>query len=110
MRVQTPAWSTVDTLIVYVNGAESQRIPIDVDAGLTVAFDDDVGVVATADAWVVFIAVGSDAMDVVTPGQLPVGFTNPVFLDIDGAGVWTPPGVSGPEDVPQITGIPTCGG
>lgn len=28
----------------------------------------------------------------VAPGYVPVGFTNPVWLDADGDGVWTPGG------------------
>ncbi len=30
------------------------------------------------------------------PGHVPIGFTNPVFLDANGDGIWTP--IEGPED------------
>ena len=47
----------------------------------------------TGDSWVVVVVRGSELLDRVVPGlrATPIAFTNPVFIDVDGDQIWTPP-------------------
>jgi hypothetical protein len=88
--VQAPTWIDVQRLRVFVSGVEMD--PITLDATTAVRWDDTI-VVATddgGDGWVVFVAEGDAAMDPVSRGDMPFGATNPIYLDADGDGAFTP--------------------
>jgi hypothetical protein len=48
-----------------------------------------------ADAFVTVEVLGhpSGAFEAVLPGFDPIAFCNPIYVDADGDGVWTPPGL-----------------
>ena len=101
VRIQTPEWSTVDKLIIFVNAVAVFETAIEVDASEIVAFDEVVELTLPSDedAYLVAVAFGDDRMPIVTPGEAPFGFTNPVYLDTDGTDGWTPPGVEDASDL-----------
>jgi hypothetical protein len=107
LRIQSPEWTSASTLITYVNGIEVDRQTIDVADEELVDFDDTVTVELDGDSFVTFFVYGDEPMDQVTPGKRPVGFTNPVYVDVDGSG-YVAPGVESFDDVPIPTGIPFC--
>ena len=49
------------------------------------------------DSFVTVEVVGraSDGFEAVLPGSIPFAFTNPIFVDADGDGEWTAPGLGG---------------
>lgn len=105
VRVQAASWVPVHQVRLVVSGAE-QIVTLDPLAdpdGLFGAMDAvwEFALPAGVDAWVVAEAgwpVGWDRdrellglyADVAVD-HVPIGFTNPVFVDGDGDGVWTPP-------------------
>ncbi len=105
VKVESPSWAVAEELIVYVNGVEDQRIALTADAADLVDFDDTVEVDVSVDSQIVFMAFSDTAMVEVNRGDLPFGFTNPVYIDIDGDG-WTAPGVPD-TDIPEMV-TPFC--
>ena len=106
-RVRAASWVPVDEVRLVVNGLVQTRVtPHDRQPGQildqTFSFDVDLD----KDGWVLVEAgwpldvdapTGAEARAVlgdyarVLPGYVPLGFSNPVRLDVDGDGVWTPP-------------------
>jgi hypothetical protein len=107
VRVQTASWVPVHQIRLVVNGREQVVVfdPVADNDGLFEALDisHDFELALTQDAWVVaeagwplgwerdpeLLGLYAD----VAPEFLPIGFTNPIFLDVDGDGIWTPPGI-----------------
>lgn len=106
--VQTPSWSTVHHLLVVVNGRVVVERSIDEDPETIVVFDEVVEVpLPDEDAYLMVLVWGETAMPYVNQGAHPFGFTNPIYLDRDGDGEWTPPGVAGEEDLLRVD-MPGC--
>ena len=89
VRVQSADWVDADRIRVFVNAeaVRSEALPAD-------------GIYATdlefaGDAFVWVEVEGTPGADYATvyPGFLPYAFTNPVWVDADGDGAWTPPGL-----------------
>ncbi|MCB9664675.1 MAG: CehA/McbA family metallohydrolase [Alphaproteobacteria bacterium] len=106
VRVRAAPWVPVPELRLVVDGevvhTEALEAPpagtvLDVERVLPLTLDADAWVLAEA-GWAVTPhtgpqpAVGGDYA-VVAPGYVPLGFTNPVRVDADGDGGWTPPGL-----------------
>ncbi len=106
VRIQSPEWTSANTLVMYVNGIETERRTIDADNADLVDWDDSFALPEDADSYVVFFAYNTASMSAVTPGKRPFGFTNPLFIDVGGDG-WTAPGVTGAEDLPTPV-LPIC--
>jgi hypothetical protein len=101
--IQTPTWGTVDHLAVVMHGAVVQTIEIDAVVEGVVAFDDDIEITPPdRDDYLILVARGDTPMTIVTSGENPFGFTNPVFLDVDGEEGWTPPGVESDGDLVRL--------
>ncbi|MCB9519428.1 MAG: CehA/McbA family metallohydrolase [Myxococcales bacterium] len=108
VRVQSNQWSHADTLVVYVNGVEAQRIELTAQPDETVVdAEQTIELPISADSYVVVLAYGNTPMRLITPGLTPFALTNPVFFDVGGDG-WTAPGVSDAASLPEPTGIPIC--
>ncbi|MBW2264214.1 MAG: hypothetical protein JRG91_19790, partial [Deltaproteobacteria bacterium] len=96
VMVQAPEWMSADRLRVFVSGVETDTITLDsstADPGNpAIRFQDTITVVTDGgDGWVVFEAEGDTPMDPVVMGVNPFGVTNPIYLDADGDGAFTPP-------------------
>lgn len=96
VSVAAADWVPVDTLRVYLNGAlhESRAIA----PGETVR----IPLAVSADTFVTVEVQGDPAGEAgeryraVAPGFVPFAFSNPIFLDADGDGVFTAPGLVAP--------------
>jgi len=104
VSAQAAPWVDVKQVWVYLNGAvvkgaaiaagEELEMPLEVDRDgfVTVEFFGEPGEVYRA----------------LAPGYTPMAFTNPVWIDADGDGQWTPPGllplplaISHPTSIPD---------
>ncbi len=97
IKVQCPNWLEVNRVQLFVNGVPDPRWnytrrshPAKFHQG-TVVFDDNIPIVLGADAHLVVVAAGEGKQlgPVVGPDQakeMPTAVSNPIFVDIDGAG------------------------
>jgi hypothetical protein len=92
-------WVPVDEVRLLVNGEVVRVLPegagdaelvLSRDAFLTLEAGAPLG--ADPASW---IATHRGLYtDVVAPGFLPAAFSNPIYVDVDGDGAWTPPGLA----------------
>jgi hypothetical protein len=89
VRVMTADWIDAGTLTVLVNGKAVHEGPVPEDGRLSLDLDFN------QDAYVLMEVVGEPGEDykVVYPGFIPYAFSNPIYVDADGDGTWTPPGL-----------------
>jgi hypothetical protein len=103
VRIQTPVWSTIDTVYVVEGGSIVETIDVRAAVEEVVAFDRDIEVtLPDRDTYFVIVATGETRMPMVNTGEQPFGFTNPIFLDVDGDGGWTFPDVNGEDDLVRL--------
>lgn len=89
VKVDAAPWVPVDRLRVYVNGVLAEERAIETPAAL------DLPLQFPADALVTLEVEGEpgEAYRAVAPGFRPFAFTNPIYVDADGDGSWSPPGL-----------------
>jgi len=105
ITVRAPPWVPVHEIRLVQNGRVVFRSTLD---GRTSNDGDALQVVETVvlelerDAWLLAEAGWPEAAEdwlvggtysVVAPGYVPFAFTNPIRVDVDGDGHWTPPGL-----------------
>jgi len=97
LTVDAPGWIAVDTVVLYVNGAERRRFTV--TPGQRPLFHTVVDEVITGDSYVVVQATGNSALPPDVVGEYshasgyemkPFAITNPVFVDANGDGRWEP--------------------
>lgn len=90
VRVSSADWIDVSSLTVSVNGKALRSFPV--TSGETVAFK----LGFEKDSFVTVEVAGEVGEDyaIVYPKFKPYAFTNPIYVDADGDGTWTPPGLS----------------
>jgi hypothetical protein len=95
IKVQAPTWVPIDLLRVYVGGAEKHKITLDKTTAdplnPVVRFNQAVEVLADSDTYVVAVATGAGSLYPSTSSKEPFGVTNPIYLDVNGNGVYDPP-------------------
>jgi len=96
VRVEAPRWMQIDRVRLLQNGVSVAEValadwvrPADLRAGIR--FDGELVATPTADAWYVVEVVGSGGLWPIDASQNPYAMTNPIEVDVDGDGVWTPP-------------------
>ena len=93
ISVRRADWVPADTVRVYVDGALAHRAELPEDGRLRVPLD------FSRDAFVTVEVEGKAEADSpyarLLPGFTPFAFSNPIFVDADGSGGWTPPGLTG---------------
>ena len=92
VEVQAPDWLELDEVRLIRNGQPIDSALIDNNQSgvrLTTTFTDE----PQADAWYAIEVVGSGSTLPVHPAGPPYAFTNPIEVDGDGDGQWTPPGL-----------------
>jgi len=109
IRVQTPEWSTVEKLLVVVNGRIVVERDVSAEVEAIIAFDEsvEIPVPEDSDSYVVTLVYGTSGMGMVNPGERPFGLANPIFVDSNGTDGWQAPGVSSEDDLLQLE-IPWC--
>lgn len=96
ITVQAPSWVDTDTLNIYRNGVLISTNSI--SSSGVVRFSGPVVLnvdPAAGDSFYVVEASGSatTTYSIINPGGLSLGFTNALFVDENGDGIWTPPGL-----------------
>jgi hypothetical protein len=95
-----PNWITVDTITLYVNGVAVQTFTVPAGARPVLDATWTQQLPTGQDAWVVAFATGQRPMPPDVVGEyanyngynfLPWAITNPVFIDGNGDGAWSPP-------------------
>jgi len=96
VRVQAPVWMDADHAEVIVDGVTTESVELDESTedpeNPVVRLDRDVELELSEDAWVVVAAWSDGTLDPATRGQQPFGVTNPIYLDVDGDGVYADSG------------------
>lgn len=103
VHLQAADWVLVDELRLIVNGQVVEIVPIgtfgtDSQHSFSLSLDRDSWILAEA-GWPLELDVPQTTIErlgdyaLVAPGYVPVGFANPVRVDVDGDGVFTPPGL-----------------
>jgi hypothetical protein len=94
ITVQAPLWVQVDYLRVYSNHGELVYEEALAPTGEVVRFDGDIDLEATGDVYYVVKAGHTSAqLGPFNPGNPVFAITNPIWVDIDGNGVFDPPGL-----------------
>jgi hypothetical protein len=101
IQVQAAPWVSVSTVTLYVNGQEAKRWTVPPSTN-SVRFKDGIDVQLDRDGWVVARVDGDKPLSPVVGDQThfdvrPLALTNPVFVDVDGNGVYDPPHAHGPH-------------
>lgn len=90
VRVRAAPWIPVSTLRVFVNGetAAETAIRAEQPATIPLRFDHDAFVSVEVEG------APGEIYRAVLPDFRPFAFSNPVYVDADGDGRWTPPGIA----------------
>lgn len=91
VTVVAPTWIGVDEIRVLENGVVIDVLEPSPTGDPAVRLDTMISVSPTADAWYAVQAVGSGSMAPVVWEGEPFAMTNPIEVDADGDGDWTPP-------------------
>lgn len=94
--VEAPSWMAVDVVRVRVNGVVAVERAVGEEKVAprehrSVRFDETLTVTPEADAWVTVEVEGNTDMRPYMAGVRPFAMTNPLDVDADGDGEWTPP-------------------
>jgi hypothetical protein len=94
VRVQAASWVDCDRVKVVVNGGVADVIDVP-PIREALRLDRTIEVALTADSWIALLVEGDEPMapivhDTGRPVR-PLAVTNPVWVDVDGDGAWTPP-------------------
>ncbi len=91
VSVDAPDWIPVSELRVFVNGEPVvvQAVSAPSETTLPLTFEADAFVTVEVEG------AASEAYAAIAPGYTPLAFSNPIFVDQDADGEWTPPGMAG---------------
>lgn len=92
IRIRTPPFSRIDRLIVFVNGQPVVDQPIQSALEAILDFEQTVAIPIAAEGTVVVLALGPQGAPFEV-GDQPIAVSNPIYVDLDGDGTATPPGV-----------------
>lgn len=88
----SPSWVKTDTLTIVANGVDVKTVDIKRPSeNSALPFIDTFNLPVTTDTWFIVRVEGAADMFPVYPGSHPVSFTNPIYVDADGNGVFDPP-------------------
>jgi hypothetical protein len=97
VHIEAPAWmGPMDRLVVVGSGVEVVTRALtaaDVSpSNPAVRFDGELDLPVAGDGWYLVKVYGAGSLDPVSRvGAKPFAFTNPIFLDANGDGIFTPP-------------------
>ncbi len=93
VTVQAPSWMAVHELRLLENGLVIETVDLDGAADPVLRYDGQLSASPASDAWYAVEVVGSGEVAPVAWQGHPYALTNPIEVDADGDGVWTPPGL-----------------
>ena len=90
VRVHAARWVPVERLRVFVNGTSVRELPAERKGRYEIPlhFDQDSFVTVEVEG------SASGGYAAVYPGFTPLAFTNPIYVDADGDGKWSAPGLA----------------
>jgi len=101
IKVWSAPWIEVSEVRLIVNGERTVKRPVNVKAAGAVKFKENLSLALTKDSYVILEVVGRKTLYPVHQEQqrsgrikdaaVPYALTNPVFIDLDGNGVFDPP-------------------
>lgn len=95
VAVQAAPWVPVSTLRVLVNAATRETRPCRAGETIELPLDFERDALVTVEVE----GVADERYAALTQGSRPFAYTNPILVDADGDGRWTPPGL--PDPVPD---------
>lgn len=84
IRVQTPPYSRVDTILVFANGEIIDTILVNSNDEDIVDLDMTYPLSFKEDTWVTFIAWGPNITNIINGGEAVFSMPNAIFVDVDG--------------------------
>ena len=94
IRVQAASWIDCDRVLIVVNGSVAGEIAVP-DTREPLRMDGTFQVGLGHDSWISLIVEGDDPLDPIVAGghrpALPLAVLNPVWIDVDGDGLWAAP-------------------
>jgi hypothetical protein len=95
VKVQAPTWMPADTLHIIVGGLEAATVSLDSatadPTNPVVRYNKEIEVPVDKDSWLIAVVTGSGTLNPVSRNDAPFAMTNPIYLDVDGNGVYDPP-------------------
>lgn len=101
VKVRSAPWVSVDEVKILINGERKLVFPVKTEHTHIVKFDEDVVLTLERDATIIAEVVGKKSLYPVVQrtsrdgllenAVLPYALTNPVFVDVDGNGIFDPP-------------------
>jgi hypothetical protein len=93
ISVRAPEWIDVARVEIYGNGAKLEERTRELPRSRS-AWNLEVDLELKSDTWIVVLARGDKFMNDALPGKWikPFGFANPIRVDADADGAFTPPG------------------
>ncbi len=95
VKVQAPTWVDLDRLMVILGGKVVKTVTLDSTTAdpkkPAVRYEGKIELLPAADSWVVVAATGKKKLSPVVNDRQPFAVTNPVYLDVDGNGVYDAP-------------------
>jgi hypothetical protein len=95
IKVQAPTWVDLDRLLVILGGKVLKTVTLDSTTAdpknPVVRYNGTVELLPAKDSWVVLVASGTKKLTPVVHDRQPFAVTNPIFLDVDGNGVYDAP-------------------
>ena len=90
-RIFSAAWARADTLRVQLNGKTVHTLRLAPNGRFELPLE------FAADGYVTIEAEGEaqDIYEAIYPGFFPYVYSNPIYVDADGDGAWSPPGLDG---------------
>jgi hypothetical protein len=101
LRVQSAPWVSLNEVKILINGKRRLVFPVNAAGGDAVKFEKDIVLTLDRDATIIAEVMGKKSLYPVVQATsrdglledavLPYALTNPVFVDVDGNGVFDPP-------------------
>jgi hypothetical protein len=101
VKVQSAPWVSVNEVKILINGERELVFPVKANNTDIIKFEKDIGLTLDNDATIIAEVAGKKSLYPVVQATsrdgflkdaaLPYALTNPVFLDVDGNGVFDPP-------------------
>jgi hypothetical protein len=101
VEVDAADWIDVRKVEVFVNGVQTAEATASSAPGVVRRATLSLKLVLPRDAWIAVVARGDKALTEVLPGTAarPLAFTSPVFVDVDGDGVFSGSAAAAPSSV-----------
>lgn len=90
VSIQAPSWMSIHTLKIYSTSGIVETIHV-TETKTPERYNGTITVNPRSDTWYIAVAEGDGDLFPVYPGKRPFSFTNPVYIDVDGNGLYDPP-------------------